>query len=128
MGNQKKGFFTIKDSVCYTGALFIKLYIARRFNFLKDIKYAFSSAAKAIKAILREIKLHYFSPAQDVSDVTIISESRICIHSRSEFAYAAVGIFACGKVNPYKTIIHIFKKSFSHFLINFLDIVSKYIF
>lgn len=113
MGNQKEGFFTVKDSVYYTGAhLFIELWSAKGLGSLKKVKNAFVSAVKAIKASLLEIRLHLFSPNRGISGVAILSESHISIHVWPEFNYAAVDIFA-----PKNTEL----KS-----VDFLSEVSKY--
>lgn len=112
MGNPKKGFFVVSDNIYHTGThLLLELWGARHLDSIKDIEKALAAAVKAIKATLLEIRLHRFSPNQGISGVAIISESHLSIHTWPEFDYAAIDIFVCGKVNPYKAI-PILKKFF----------------
>ena len=113
MGNQKKGFFRVKDNVCYTGThLLFELRGARSLSSIAHIKRAFISAVKATKATFLEVKLHHFSPNKGISKVVIISESHISIHAWPEFDYTAIDIFASKKTGPQS--------------VDLFNVVSKY--
>ena len=55
-------------------------------------------------ATLLSMHLHEFSPNGGVSGVGILSESHISIHTWPEFEYAALDMFVCGTVDPYKAL------------------------
>ena len=76
MGNPKEGFFTIKDSVCYTGThLLLELWDAKRLNSFKYVEKTLAQAVKAAKATLLEIRLHqnsflFIYPVRERSSLT----------------------------------------------------------
>jgi S-adenosylmethionine decarboxylase len=71
---------------------------------LEIIEAALIKAVEACGATLLDIKLHHFGPFQGVSGVALIKESHLSIHTWPEFEYAALDIFVCGEVNPYKAV------------------------
>lgn len=91
--------------VKYAGThLIIELWKGKNFSSLPKIEQIFRDAITACGATLLNIDLHKFNPSGGVSGVAIIKESHISIHSWPEYEYAAMDIFVCGEVNPYKAI------------------------
>lgn len=91
--------------------LIIELWEGRNFSSIGEIKKALKGAITACGATLLKIHLHKFSPYGGISGVAIIKESHVSIHSWPEHKYAAIDIFVCGEINPYKAI-PVIKKSF----------------
>lgn len=58
-------------------------------------------AAILSKATIVESFFHHFSP-WGVSGAVIISESHLAIHTWPEYGYAAVDLFTCGDLEPWK--------------------------
>lgn len=58
-------------------------------------------AAILSKATIVESFFHHFSP-WGVSGAVIISESHLTIHTWPEYGYAAVDLFTCGDLEPWK--------------------------
>jgi S-adenosylmethionine decarboxylase len=84
--------------------LVVELWNGRNFSSLGKIKKILEKAVNACEAKLLKIDLHKFTPYGGISGVAIIQESHISIHSWPEYKYAAIDIFVCGEVNPYKAI------------------------
>lgn len=59
------------------------------------------TAARKAKATIVESVFHHFNP-WGVSGAVIISESHLAIHTWPEFGYAAVDLFTCGDIDPWK--------------------------
>ena len=108
----KKEFCSTNGYVKYAGThLIIELWKAVNLSSLPKIKKALEESVKACGATLLKLDLHKFSPEGGISGVAIIAESHISIHSWPEYKYAAVDIFVCGDVDPYKAI-PVLKKTF----------------
>jgi S-adenosylmethionine decarboxylase len=89
----------------YAGVhLIIELWNAKYLKSLPKIKQILENAVQACQATLLSIDLHQFSPNGGVSGVAIIQESHVSIHTWPEYNYAAVDIFVCGTIDPYKAI------------------------
>jgi len=78
---------------------------------IETVRKAFVEAIKACGATLLNIDLHEFTPFGGISGVAVLQESHISIHSWPEYNYAAMDIFVCGSVDPYKAI-PVFEKYF----------------
>jgi len=91
--------------------LIIELWNPKNTTSLSKVESIFREAVKACDATLLNVELHEFSPYGGVSGVGILKESHISIHSWPEYNYAALDIFVCGTVNPYKAI-PVIKKGF----------------
>lgn len=59
------------------------------------------TAAVKSKATIVESVFHHFNP-WGVSGAVIISESHLAIHTWPEFGFAAVDLFTCGDIDPWK--------------------------
>lgn len=89
----------------YAGVhLIVDLWKARYLNNLPEIRKIILEAVEACGATLLNIDLHEFSPNGGVSGVAILQESHISIHTWPEYEYAAMDIFVCGTIDPYKAI------------------------
>ena len=58
-------------------------------------------AAIETNATIVQTVFHHFNP-WGVSGAVIISESHLTIHTWPEYGYAAVDLFTCGDLNPWK--------------------------
>ena len=65
----------------------------------------------ACGATLLKLHTHVFTPYDGISGVAVLMESHIAIHTWPELEYAAVDIFVCGNVDPYKAV-PVFKEAF----------------
>ncbi len=109
---EKKEFCGKLENIKYAGIhLIIEIWGACNLNSLSKIKKILTEAVKACQATLLKIDLHKFSPNGGISGIAIIKESHISIHTWPEYDYAALDIFVCGTINPYKAI-DIIKKGF----------------
>jgi S-adenosylmethionine decarboxylase proenzyme len=82
-------------------------------NSLKDeelLKDYLRGAVKACGATLVSEFSTRFEPYGGVTAIAVIAESHLSIHTWPEFGYAALDIFTCGKVNPWKAYEYIVKK------------------
>jgi len=108
----KKEFCCTNGYIKYAGThLIIELWNAQHLSSLPKIKTILQKAVKTCGATLVKINLHKFTPSGGISGVAIIQESHISIHSWPEYKYAAIDIFVCGGINPYKAI-PVLKKNF----------------
>lgn len=102
----KKEFCSTNGHVKYAGVqLIIELWNAENLSSLPIIKKILKDSVKACGATLLKIDLHKFSPYGGISGMAIISESHLSVHTWPEYKYAALDIFVCGNVDPYKAII-----------------------
>ncbi len=103
---EPKGIVKCKQSgVTYAGThLLLEFWGAKHLDNLEIVEDAFRRAVEACGATLLSIKLHHFSPYGGISGVAIVMESHLTIHSWPEFGYAAIDVFLCGGVNPYKAV------------------------
>ncbi len=112
IGGMKKEFCSNNGYIKYAGVhLIVEIWNARYLSSLTKIKKILEDAVKACDATLLKIDLHKFTPNGGISGIAIIQESHISIHSWPEYNYAALDIFVCGEVNPYKAI-PVLKKGF----------------
>lgn len=104
-GNEDKDYFIIRDGVRYAGThLIIDVYGADRLDELSHVETALRDAVDAANATLLHIHLHHFTPNGGISDVAVLAESHISIHTWPECGYAALDVFMCGEANPHATI------------------------
>ncbi|MFO8052952.1 MAG: adenosylmethionine decarboxylase [Candidatus Omnitrophota bacterium] len=109
---EKQKFCCTNGHISYAGThLIIELWDAKNLSSLPKIRKSLKDSVKAIGATLLNISLHKFSPSGGVSGVAVISESHLSIHTWPEYKYAALDIFVCGQVDPYKAI-KVLKKQF----------------
>jgi S-adenosylmethionine decarboxylase len=96
----------------YAGVhLIIEVWRAKNLTNLPKIRKTLKDAVEACGATLLTIDLHKFSPNGGVSGMAILQESHISIHSWPEYEYAALDIFVCGTIDPYKAV-PVIKKGF----------------
>ena len=88
--------------------LILDLWGAQNLNSMSKIKKLLTESVKACGATLLKTELHQFSP-QGISGIAVIAESHISIHTWPEKGYAAMDIFTCGKVDPYRALVIIKK-------------------
>lgn len=101
----KKEFCSTNGHVKYAGVqLVIELWNAENLSSLPTIRKILKDSVKACGATLLKIDLHKFSPYGGISGMAIISESHLSVHTWPEYKYAALDIFVCGNVDPYKAI------------------------
>jgi len=118
----KKEFCSTNGYVKYAGIhLIVELWKANNLSSLPKIKQILEECVKACGATLLKIDLHKFNPQGGISGVAIIAESHISIHSWPEYKYAAIDIFVCGEVDPYKSI-PVLKKGFKPKKIQIMEI------
>lgn len=102
---EKKIYHCTNGHINYAGRhLIIELWDAENLSSLPLIRKSLKDSVKAIGATLLNIHLHKFSPSGGVSGVALISESHISVHTWPEYRYAALDVFVCGQVDPYKAI------------------------
>ena len=70
-----------------------------KLNNIEFIERTFVNAALKSGAEIREVAFHKFAP-QGVSEVVIISESHLTIHSFPEHGYASIDVYTCGDLDP----------------------------
>jgi S-adenosylmethionine decarboxylase len=105
MNKKAGGYYSKCKQFNYAGThLLLELWGPKNITSLEKVKKALIDSTNASGATLLEIKLHRFSPNQGISGIAIIKESHLSIHTWPEFGYAAIDIFVCGEVNPYKAI------------------------
>ena len=102
---EKKEYCSTNGFVKYAGVhLIIEVWDAHNLSSLPKLHNFLKNAVEACNATLLKIDLHQFSPSGGISGVAIIQESHISIHTWPEYRYAAIDIFVCGDVDPYKAI------------------------
>jgi len=120
----KKEFCSTNGFVKFAGThLIIEVWKAKSkpLSSLSTIKRILQEAIKSCKVTPLKIDLHKFPSSGGVSGVAIIKESHLSIHTWPEYNYAAIDIFVCGNVNPYK-VIPVLKKSFETEHIQIMEI------
>ena len=101
----KKEFCCTNGYIKYAGThLIIELWQPKNISSIPKIRKILKDAVAACGATLLNINLHKFTPNKGVSGVAIIKESHISVHTWPEYKYAALDIFVCGDVDPYKSI------------------------
>jgi len=101
----KKEFCSTKGNIKFAGThLIIELWNGKYLSSLPKLRKVLQEVVKICGATLLKIDLHKFSPSGGISGVAIIKESHISIHSWPEYGYAAIDIFVCGDIDPYKAI------------------------
>ncbi len=70
------------------------------------IEQYMKEAAVLARATIVESFFHHFSP-WGVSGAVIISESHLTIHTWPEYGYAAVDLFTCGDLEPWRGFEHL---------------------
>jgi len=108
----KKEYCSTNGVVKYAGVqLIIELWDAKNIDSIPKIRKILKDSITACQATLLKIDLHKFSPYGGISGMAIISESHLSIHTWPEYNYAALDIFVCGNVDPYKAV-PVIKKGF----------------
>jgi len=108
----KKQYCSTKDNIRYAGThLIIELWNGKNYSSVPKVKKILKDSVQACGATILKIHLHKFSPSGGLSGVAVIQESHMSIHTWPEYKYAAVDIFVCGEVDPYKAI-SVIKKGF----------------
>jgi len=108
----KKEYCCSRDQMKYAGThLIIEFWNGRDFSSLPKIRKILKDSIKACQITILNLNLHKFSPSGGISGVAIIQESHVSIHTWPEYKYAAIDIFVCGQVDPYKAI-PVLKKGF----------------
>ena len=78
-----------------------------KFENCDEIRKAFHTAAEKAKCSIVNECFHKFNPL-GISGVTIIEESHFALHFWTEYGYAAIDLFYCGKqVDIQKAIDHL---------------------
>ncbi len=110
---EPKGIVKVdRNGLTYAGVhLLLEFYGAKNLDDLELVEKTFQKAVEACGATLLGMKFHHFSPYGGISGVAIVMESHLTIHSWPELRYAAIDIFLCGDVDPYKAV-PIFKEAF----------------
>ncbi len=102
---EKKDYYCTNGHISYAGKhLIIELWDAKNISSIPKVRKSLKDSVTAIQATLLKIHLHKFSPSGGISGMALISESHISIHTWPEYKYAALDIFVCGQVDPYKAI------------------------
>ena len=102
---ERREFCATNGYVKYAGIhLIVELWKAKNLTSLSQIENILRKAVEACKAHLLKIDLHKFSPNGGVSGMAIIEESHISVHTWPEYEYAALDIFVCGTIDPYKAL------------------------
>jgi len=108
-----KEFCCTNGHVRYAGVqLIIELWGGKSYSSVERIQTILRDAVQACGATLLDINLHKFTPSGGVSGVAVIHESHLSIHTWPEYKYAALDVFVCGEVDPYKAI-PVIKKGFA---------------
>ena len=84
--------------------LIVEVWNSKYLSDLPRISQTIKDAVAACNAHLLDLNLHEFSPHGGVSGVAVLQESHLSIHTWPEFDYAAMDIFVCGTIDPYKAI------------------------
>ncbi len=93
------------NGLSYAGVhLLLEFWGAKNLDDISVVEEAFRRAVADCGATLLGMKFHHFSPYGGISGVAIVMESHLTIHSWPELGYAAIDIFLCGGVDPYKAI------------------------
>ncbi len=93
------------NGLTYAGVhLLLEFWGAKNLDDLELVEETFRKAVEACGATLLSMKFHHFSPYGGISGVAIVMESHLTIHSWPELGYAAIDIFLCGGVDPYKAL------------------------
>ena len=91
--------------VCYAGVhLIIEVWRSPYLTDLDRIERTLRQAISDCGATLLSMHLHEFSPNGGISGVGVLQESHISIHTWPEFDYAALDLFVCGTLDPYKAL------------------------
>ncbi len=89
----------------YAGThLLLDIWGAKHLDDERRIRETLVKAVNDCGATLLEVSLHVYSPNNGISGVAILAESHMSIHTWPELGYAAVDIFVCGSVDPYKSL------------------------
>ena len=84
--------------------LILELWQARYLDNIAEIEAIFRRAIDDCGATLLGIDLHALPPTNGVSGVAILQESHISVHTWPEYEFAALDIFVCGTVDPYRAL------------------------
>ena len=100
-----KEYCGVSGGVRFAGVhLLIEIWGGRFFNDLPQVERILRQAVEDCGATLLGMDLHEFSPNGGVSGVGLLQESHITIHTWPEYEYAAMDLFVCGTLDPYKAV------------------------
>jgi len=102
---QTKSVYCKGEFFNYAGIhLLVDLWGATNISNGKETEQILTDAVAACGATLLEVHAHTFSPYDGISAIAVLKESHISVHTWPEFEYAAVDVFVCGDINPYKAL------------------------
>ncbi len=108
----KLSVYCKEENISYAGKhLLIEMWQCNNISSAEYIKEILREAVTACSATIIDVHTHTFSPYDGVSGIAVLKESHISIHTWPEFKYAAIDIFVCGNVDPYKAL-PVFKRAF----------------
>ncbi|MDP8234216.1 MAG: adenosylmethionine decarboxylase [Candidatus Saelkia tenebricola] len=84
--------------------LLVDFWKAKNISDATATEQILKDAVIACGATLLEVHAHTFSPYKGISGIAILKESHISVHTWPEFEYAALDVFVCGDVDPYKAL------------------------
>jgi S-adenosylmethionine decarboxylase len=83
--------------------LIIDIWEASNTANLEFISNLLREASEIVGATVLKIDLHEF-PGGGVTGVALLAESHMSIHTWPELQFAAIDVFVCGTMDPYKAI------------------------
>jgi len=109
---EKKAYYCKDENLSYAGKhLLVEMWQVHNIANAERVSEILKQAVEACGATLLNTYTHVFTPYNGVSGVAVLQESHIAIHTWPELGYAAVDIFVCGNVDPYKAI-PVFQEAF----------------
>lgn len=110
---QPDGYCGRQGDIRFAGIhLLVELWQGNHFTDPVQIRRILTEAITACGATLLSMDLHVFTPNGGVSGVAVLQESHLSIHSWPEYEYAALDVFVCGTIDPYRAL-PVLKRGFS---------------
>src|SRR5262245_47755689 len=80
--------------------MILELWGCRNLNSTEIVERALRDVVRTCNLTLLDINVYPFTPI-GVTDVAVVTESHVMIHTWPEYGYAAVDVFTCGdQANP----------------------------